>query len=175
MTLAPFDANIVLGMLPTAYPKLLSLIQAVPISTERRIFDAETPFSCYCFIRNLCLLSSTRIDIVDRYLDHGFFHRYLYETVVSPKVTLVTLPQPALGSKDAPCYKEFVDVSRLYAQEHGPDKYRLLTLLRSDFHDRWLRCDNELFLLGGSPKDLKQWFTIGKVDPTSENMGKSMQ
>jgi hypothetical protein len=105
-----------------------------------------------------------RIDIVDRYLDHSFFHRYLYGTVVSPKVTLLTVPQPAPGGRDAGRYREFLDVSRLYAQERGPDKYTLLTLPPSDFHDRWLRRDDELFLLGGSPKDLEKLFTIGKLE-----------
>jgi hypothetical protein len=77
VTLAPFDANIVLEMLPNVHCKLLNLIQAVPVTVETRIFDAETPFSCYCFIRNLCLLSSLRIDLFDRYVDQTVFHRYL--------------------------------------------------------------------------------------------------
>ena len=48
-------------------------------------------------------------------------------------------------------YDEFIDVSRSFSQERGPDKYRLL--VEEAFHDRWLRCDEQLFHLGGSIKD----------------------
>lgn len=171
--IAPYDGCVVLGMLTASHAKLLEQIQNIPVASGYPIFEAETPFSCYSFIRNLCLLSPSRIDIFDRYLDHTVFHRYLHETAVNTIVTIVTLPlREQHNTKDKNRYQQFMDISRLYAQERGPTKYRLITLPGSDFHDRWLRCDGQIFSLGGSLKDLDKRFTVSKVDPTPENMQK---
>ncbi len=61
-------------------------------------------------------------------------------------------------------------VSKLFAQERGPQGYQLVT--DEHFHDRWLRCDDKLFSLGGSIKDLgnESTFTISKLDSTSDNI-----
>jgi hypothetical protein len=63
-----------------------------------------------------------------------------------------------------------MDISKLFALERGPTGYRLI--VSDDFHDRWLRCDDKLFSLGGSIKDLgnDSTFTISKLDFTPENV-----
>lgn len=60
-----------------------------------------------------------------------------------------------------------MDISRLFAQEWGVAGYRLV--VSSQFHDRWLQCDNKLFTLAGSIKDLNTPFTISRLDSTPEN------
>jgi hypothetical protein len=59
--------------------------------------------------------------------------------------------------------------SKLYAAERGPTGYRLVT--DDGFHDRLLRCNDKLFTLGGSIKDLGNGitFTLAKLDSTTEN------
>jgi hypothetical protein len=171
--IAPYDGCIVLEILPRSHANLVRLVESIPIVPDYPIFEAETPFSCYGFLRNWCLLSSVRIDIFDRYPNHTIFHRYLYEAAANAVVTIVTLPSNEQhNKKDQDRYGQFLDVSRLYALERGPNKYRLVTLPGSDFHDRWLRCDDQIFALGGSLKDLDQRFTISRVDPTQDNMRK---
>ena len=74
--------------------------------------------------------------------------------------------------KDVARHREFMDVSRLFALERGPAHYRLVA--HPDFHDRWLRCDGQLYALGGSVKDagMRSDFAIGRIDPMTENMKK---
>jgi len=65
-------------------------------------------------------------------------------------------------------HAEFMDVSKLFALERGPQGYRLIE--NGNFHDRWLRCEDKLFTLGGSIKDLdKGSFTISRLDTTAAN------
>ena len=67
---------------------------------------------------------------------------------------------------------DFLAVSRLFAKERGPHAYRLV--MHPKFHDRWLRCDGRICVLGGSVKDaaMKSDFTIGTLDPSASNMKK---
>ena len=52
--------------------------------------------------------------------------------------------------------------------EREPVGYRLIE--NGNFHDRWLRCDDKLFMLGGSIKDFDRGpFTISRVDTTAAN------
>jgi hypothetical protein len=81
----------------------------------------------------------------------------------------VTRPRASLTDRrDISRTNDFMDVSRLFAQERGPQGYRLIE--NGHFHDRWLRCDDKLFTLGGSIKDLdKGPFTISRLDSTPPN------
>jgi hypothetical protein len=91
------------------------------------------------------------------------------DTPKKVQVTLVTWPASKVGGgKDKRRNDEFMDMSQLFASERGPAGYRLVTL--ENFHDRWLRCDDRLFTLGGSIKELAKPFTISRVDSTSDNI-----
>jgi hypothetical protein len=61
-----------------------------------------------------------------------------------------------------------MEASRLFASERGSDKYNLLT--KADFHDRWLKCDDRLYLLGGSGKDAGQLsdFSVSAMEQNAE-------
>jgi hypothetical protein len=155
------------------YDKIFTILEAFPVVPQSQIFDAETPFACYNFIRNLSMSATHQVVIFDRYIDASVFHRYLADIGNNVAAVIITLPQAEMrGNRDVARYREFLDISRLYAAEHGADKYRLATLPGADFHDRWLRVDNQLYALGGSLKDLDQRFTISKIDSTAENIGK---
>ena len=84
-------------------------------------------------------------------------------------VTLVTLPESSLKTKrDHERHNAFVEISRLFAKERSPELYRLVA--HSSFHDRWLQCDNRIFSLGGSIKDInKGAFTVSHLSGSAEN------
>jgi hypothetical protein len=150
--------------------QLFSAVQSVPVSVQSAIHEAQSPFSTYCLVKDLCSTAKSQVMWMDRYFDQSLFHRYFTDLPKATTITLVTWPESKCNSqRDRDRYKGFVDVSRLFAQEHGPAAYRLLT--SEDFHDRWLRCDDKLFILGGSIKDLGKdtTFTVSKLDTTPEN------
>jgi hypothetical protein len=121
-------------------------------------------------VKDICSTAKNQIVWQDRYFTHTTFHRFLSDVPASTSITLVTWPKSKCrGAKDERRYEEFLDISRLFALERGPSGYRLVT--DEDFHSRWLRCDNTLFNLGDSIKELGEGttFTIGKLDPTPEN------
>ena len=61
-----------------------------------------------------------------------------------------------------------MDVSKLFAHEREPQKYRLIE--SRNFRDRWLRCDDKMFTLGGSIKDFDRGpFTMSRLDTTASN------
>ena len=73
--------------------------------------------------------------------------------------------------RDKDRWENFLDISRLYAKERGPDKYRLI--FQPDLHDRWVVFDNKrIYSLGGSAKDagVKDYFTITSVRATKVNL-----
>jgi hypothetical protein len=147
-------------------------ILAIPAPTDALILEAHTPFSTYCVVKDLCQTVAERLIWVDRYLDASVFYRYLRDVPINVHVTLLTWPGTKRNAKD---FSEFMDVSRLYAAERGPDNYTLVVHL--DIHDRWLCCDGQIYALGGSVKDAsrKSYFTLSKVDPTVENFDKINQ
>jgi hypothetical protein len=107
---------------------------------------------------------------MDRYFDATLFGRYFADVPKSAIITLVTFPfAMCRGPRDEQRYKDFMSVSKLFAQERGSAGYRLLT--DDQFHDRWLECDDKMFTLGGSIKEIGNdtTFTISKLDGTSDN------
>lgn len=144
-------------------------ILAIPASADALILEAHTPFSTYCVVKDLCQTATERIIWVDRYLDASLFYRYLRDVPNDVKVTLLTWPSTKRKARD---FSEFLDVSRVYAKERGPDNYQLVVHL--DIHDRWLCCNQQIYAFGGSVKDASQesYFTLTKVGPTLENLQK---
>lgn len=151
-------------------PQIVAGIVAVPVSSESSMFEAQTPFTTYCRVKALCETTGSMLIYTDRYLDKTVFHRYLAAVPEQTEITLVTWPRSRHHNKRR--YDEFIDVSHLFAQERGPDKYRLF--VEETFHDRWLRCDDQLFHLGGSIKDAgnSSVYTLSKIDSTPDNMKK---
>lgn len=153
------------------YQAILDTIQSIPVAADSTILEASSPFAAYCFLHDRSATVKRRIDWVDRYLDASLFHRFLRDTPPDAVVTLITWPEEKLSSnKDKSRYNAFIDVSRLFAAERGVDHYCLVT--HDKIHDRWLRCDDDLYSLGGSAKDAGQStdFTVSRVDSSVANM-----
>ncbi len=147
--------------------KLIAAISTVPVSIDSVIYEAKTPFSAYCRIKELCVTTSKELVYVDRYIDHTIFHRFLEHVPEHVKVTLVTWPRTNHRNKKQ--YDKFIDISRLYSNERKMN-YRLMT--EPNFHDRWLLSDDQLFHLGGSVKDAasRTVYTLSKIGSSLANI-----
>lgn len=135
--------------LQNGHDKLIEQILSIPVPVDSVIHDAHTPFTTYCLVKDLCMTVRQELVWLDRYFDQTIFHRFFADTPRTARVTLVTQPAAALkGQNDKARHLAFMDVSRLLAQERGIAGYQLIET--NTFHDRWLRCDDRLFTLGGS-------------------------
>lgn len=155
---------------PETHGIILHALCSIPTPIDSTIHDAVTPFSTYCLLRDLCATADKQVFWMDRYFDQSLFARYLADVPKSAAVTLITLPESKCkGMADKQRYADFMGGSKLYAAERGPNGYRLVT--DDGFHDRLLRCNDKLFVLGGSVKDLGNeiTFTLAKLDSTAEN------
>lgn len=146
---------------------ILTQIAAIPASAETEILEAHSPFSAYCKIKDLCQTATEILVFVDRYLDSSIFYRYLRDLSLQISVALVTWP---LEKRDSQASAEFRDVSRMYAAERGPERYRLV--VHESVHDRWLRCDEQMFQLGSSFKDAgaTSYSTLSRLGSPEENL-----
>jgi hypothetical protein len=71
-------------------------------------------------------------------------------------------------ARDIRRYDDFMDASRLFAQQHGPDAYRLIT--DEQIQARFLQADGTMLALPDSVKELGSGttFTISKLDSTPQ-------
>jgi len=116
---------------------------SIPLREVAGVLEANTPFTTYCLLRPLFDAATQEVIYIDRYLDESLFYRYLKNVPQSVSVSVV-------GWSNRNFTADFIAVSRLFAAERGPSKYRLL---RADFHDRYLRIDGKPKVLGTSIKD----------------------
>lgn len=161
-------------ILPERLKAARSAIDAIPIPRDSVILEAGSPFTAYCKIRDLCETDATKeLAVVDAYLDTSIFHRYLRHVIAVAPITVVTSDlRSGAGKKDQLRHTEFLDISRLFAQERDPSHYRLILQPYGVLHDRWMRFDGKrLVSLGGSSKDAgdRQYFTVANLDPTPHN------
>lgn len=151
-------------------------IDAVPVPRNSLILEAGSPFSTFCKLKGLCEIDATDSLVwIDAYMAASIFHRYLATVRTSATITLVTCKLGANASRrDNDRWNEFLDISRLFAQERGNQTYRLI-VHQGLLHDRWLVFDEKrMYGLGGSAKDAgdKQYFTISIVDASRDNLAK---
>lgn len=152
-----------------AIPRIINAIEAIPIIPIAKILPANSPFSTYCTMKDLCNGTKQRLVWVDAYPVDNLFYRYLRDIGKNVKVTIVTNP-PLSGQGNLSRYRAFLDESKLYAVERGAAYYTLIEY--PNLHDRWLRCDDALYHLGGSVKDASQKsdYSLSRLDPTPENL-----
>ena len=152
------------------YQACFDALFSIPVPIESAIHEADTPFSTYCLVNDLCSTAAKRIIWMDRYFDATLFGLYFAEVPRSAIITLVTYPfSQCKGPRDEQRYNSFMSVSKLFAQERGASRYRLLT--DEQFHDRWFECDNKMIVFGNSIKELGNdtTFTVSKLDGTADN------
>lgn len=117
-----------LGLIPEIAGETLAVVSSVPVTLDAAIHDARTPFSTYALVKDLCSTAQKEVVWTDRYFDQSLFHRYFRDTSASVWITLVTWPAAkTTGRHDQARVGDFMDVSRLFAQERGPQRYRLVT------------------------------------------------
>lgn len=133
----------------------------VPIDEVPGIL-ADSPFRVYLTICSLLSTARKRADWVDPYLTAEVFTRYLHHLQEDVDVTL--LRHESKGAKPA-----FVQASTVFSTEPRKGVYRML--LSSNLHDRWLRVDDTIYVLGGTAVTTHAAvpFTISSLgtDPTS--------
>lgn len=161
-------------LVPEQLAKAQAALAAIPVPRDTVILEAGTPFTSYCVLKDLCEADTTKNLVwIDAYMDSSLFHRFLRGVSQDASVTLVTSePNANVGNRNRTRWTEFLDTSRMYAQEQGADKYRLI-VHQSLLHDRWLLLDDKrLYSFGGSAKDAgsKQYFTIARVDSSLANL-----
>lgn len=144
-------------------------LDAVSVPATSMIIAPESPFTAYCKLRALCESEVIQTIVwLDAYIDETIFSRYLQTLRSGVSVTIVSQEVRPTGTKrDRERWRDFLDVSRLYARQHGNGRYRLV--VNHQLHDRWTVVDNtRIYQLGGSAKDAAstKYFTISSVDAT---------
>lgn len=148
-------------------------IQAVPVPRSSVILEAGTPFTAFCRLRSLCEADAKHsLTWFDPYFGASIFHRYLQFVDKDVPVTLIASePGQCAGRANKERWDSFLDISRLFAEERGHDKYQLV--VADSLHDRWLVLDEKrIYSIGGSAKDAasRDVFTITGVDPSVANL-----
>jgi hypothetical protein len=148
-------------------------IDAVPVPSSSVILEAGTPFSTYCKLKSLCEADALqKLVWIDAFISSTVFYRYL--SSVRPNVTIVLVasePNSNAGRRNRDRWTEFLDVSRLFAQERGNGQYQLI--INNNLHDRWIVFDDKrIYSVGGSAKDAanKDYFTITTVECSVANL-----
>ncbi len=160
-------------VVPTAFSRAQSAIDAIPIPSTSVILEAGSPFTAYCRLRELCEIDATASLVwLDPYFDGSIFHRYLLGIRSETVVTLVTCePKANASNREKRRWTEFLDISRLYSQERGSRSYQLI--LQPSLHDRWIVFDEKrIYSLGGSAKDAgsRDYFTITSIESNPANL-----
>lgn len=153
--------------------KTKSAIAEVPIPEEAVIHGAKTPFTAYCALKDLFRTANQELMLVDPYLEDRVFHRHLRDVGLTVKVGLVTSEPKSKSHKvDRERYERFLEISRLYATERGPDNYRLV--VNNELHDRYVYVDGNIYVLGGSVKDaaVAKNFTLSTMESARANREK---
>ena len=132
------------GELENVISKFIELINDIPIDWQPKIFQANTQFTTY-----LCMLDCTanarqHLHYFDRYLNLDFFSLYLRNLDRSTSIRLVTTK--GNNGKNGFGVDRINRVSDLCRQEFND--YKLIQLEQTDFHDRNLRIDEQIFTLG---------------------------
>lgn len=120
-------------------------ILAIPCDLDSEVLEAGSPFSAFVKLRSICETANERLLFVDPYMGQGAVRRYFHGIAEHVSVTVITKHR---GGQE---FADFMDVSKLFADERGASLYRLM--YHPDLHDRYLQCDDSVYHLGGSLKD----------------------
>ena len=123
--------------------KFFEYVDRIPIEWEPVLFEANTPFTSYLRIKEAIILGKYRVHYFDRYLNTDFFDLYLKSVDRNVSIRLVTTAGNAEYGVTAVSV-----LSKLAAKEFSD--FKLIKVDKNDLHDRNLRVDNKIFLLGPS-------------------------
>ncbi len=132
-------------------------ILAIPCDLDSEVLEAGSPFTAFVKLRSICETASQQLVFVDPYMGQGAARRYFHNIAADVSVTVIT------KRRNGDEFRDFIDVSKLYADERGVSLYRLM--YHPDLHDRYLQCDDSVYHLGGSLKDAgrKSGYTVTRI------------
>lgn len=108
---------------------MIALAQIIPPAIDVNL-KANNPFSAYCFISDILSNVSSRLMVIDPYLDQSIFYRYLYRLNNSIQITLVSDENKLNGQR----LNAFNSVQILFETEYLNYELKLL----QNLHDRYL-------------------------------------
>lgn len=119
-------------------------------------------YTAFVKIRSICETASQQLVFVDPYMGQGTVRRYFHG--IPEQVTVTVITKKRCGDE----FSDFLDASKLFADERGPSRYCLM--YHPDLHDRYLKCDETVYHLGGSLKDAgrKSGYTVSKIRVASD-------
>jgi hypothetical protein len=123
---------------------MIALAQIIPPAIDVNL-KANNPFSAYCFISDILSNVSSRLMVIDPYLDQSIFYRYLYRLNNSIQITLVADENKLNGQR----LNAFNSVQILFEAEYPNYELKML----QNLHDRYLVTEINAYVLGGSIKD----------------------
>jgi len=106
---------------------------------------AGNSFTAYCFISSLMDSTTSKLIIVDPYIDQSIFHRYLYRLQKNVNIKIATDRGKLTGRR----LESFESVETLFKEEYP--NYERVSL--EGLHDRYLITETSAYSLGGSIKD----------------------
>jgi len=124
--------------------EFIEKVDRIPIDWQPKIFQANTPFTTYLCMLDCIANVRQHLHYFDRYLNLDFFSLYLRNLDRSTSIRLVTTK--GHNRRDGFGVDKINRVSDLCCQEFND--YKLIQLDRTDFHDRNLRVDEQVFILG---------------------------
>lgn len=142
-------------------------ILSIPCELDTEIFEANSPFTVYIKLRSIVECANTQLTFIDPYISAGLIRRYFHYIPNNINITVIT--KCRTGGTE---FNDFIDLSSLFANERGFSKYRLM--YHPDPHDRLLKCDDDVYHLGGSIKDAgyKSKYTITKMQSITDGQDK---
>ena len=148
---------------------LVRSILAIPCELDSEVLEAGSPFSAFVKIRSICETASQHLVFVDPYMGQGTVRRYFH--CISEQVALTVITKRRSGDE----FRDFLDVSKLFADERGQSRYCLM--YHPDLHDRYLKCDETVYHLGGSLKDAgkKSGYTVSKIRMASDGVAEVLE
>ena len=141
---------------------VVASILSIPCELDSEVLEAGSPFSAFMKIRSICETANRELIFVDPYMGQGTVRRYFHG--IREQVTVRVITKRRGGDE----FHDFLDVSKLYSDERGQSKYCLM--YHPDLHDRYLKCDDTVYHLGGSLKDAgrKSGYTVSKIRVASD-------
>ena len=124
--------------------EFIDKVDSIPIDWQPTIFQANTPFTTYLCMLDCIANVRQHLHYFDRYLNLDFFSLYLRNLDRSTSIRLVTTK--GNNGKNGFGVDRINRVSDLCRQEFND--YKLIQLEQTDFHDRNLRIDEQIFTLG---------------------------
>ncbi len=124
--------------------EFIDKVDSIPIDWQPTIFQANTPFTTYLCMLDCIANVRQHLHYFDRYLNLDFFSLYLRNLDRSTSIRLVTTK--GNNGKNGFGVDRINRVSDLCRQEFND--YKLIQLEQTDFHDRNLRIDEQIFTIG---------------------------